>query len=85
MSRSIWKGPNSQKMLLLNKKVVAARSTEILPKFVGLTFLVHDGRLFKNCDITKDMVGHKFGEFINTRIKHVFKLKNKKIKKKKNK
>jgi small subunit ribosomal protein S19 len=81
MSRSKWKGPYVQKMVQYNKNLIAARACEILPKFVGLTFLVHDGRSYTSFDVVKDMVGHKFGEFFNTRVKHVFKKKKQKKKK----
>jgi ribosomal protein S19 len=53
-----------------------------LPNFVGLTFSIHNGQIFKDHTVTKDMIGHKFGEFFNTRAKYVFK---KKKQKKKNK
>jgi small subunit ribosomal protein S19 len=45
-----------------------ARSTTIVPEFVGFTFLVHNGRVFLKVFVTEDMVGHKLGEFSATRI-----------------
>ena len=78
MSRSVKKGPYLDAKLM--KKVgrqegqktkepikTWARSCTIIPEFVGHTFLVHDGRNFKRCYVTEDMVGHKLGEFAPTR------------------
>ena len=44
-----------------------ARSSQIPPEFVGYTFLVHNGKVFKDVFITEDMVGHRLGEFSPTR------------------
>lgn len=78
MSRSIKKGPYVHESLLkkidqLNetndKKVIKtwARSSMILPSFVGHTIAVYDGRKHIPVYITEDMVGHKLGEFAPTR------------------
>ena len=78
MSRSIKKGPYvaeslMKKMNALNeakdKKVVKtwSRSSTIFPDFVGHTIAVHDGRKHVPVYITEDMVGHKLGEFVQTR------------------
>ncbi len=45
-----------------------SRRSTILPKFVGLTFLVHNGRKFISTLVTENMVGHKLGEFSWTRL-----------------
>jgi small subunit ribosomal protein S19 len=39
----------------------------IPPDFVGLTFHVHNGKLFVPVFITENMVGHRLGEFSPTR------------------
>ena len=78
MSRSTKKGPAVDAKLL--KKVDAlnrsgqktiiktwARSSTILPRMVGLTIGVHDGRRHVPVFITENMVGHKLGEFASTR------------------
>jgi ribosomal protein S19 len=39
----------------------------ITPEFVGLTFHVHNGKLFVPVFITENMVGHRLGEFSPTR------------------
>ena len=78
MSRSIKKGPFVAPELMKrveemnkagNKQVVKtwARSTSILPSFVGHTIAVHDGRRHVPVYVTEDMVGHKLGEFAPTR------------------
>jgi small subunit ribosomal protein S19 len=45
-----------------------ARACTVVPEFVGLTFLVHNGKTFNRVFVTEDMVGHKLGEFSPTRI-----------------
>ena len=78
MSRSIWKGPFVERHLL--KKVEKARESgknvviktwsrrsTILPQFVGLTFGVHNGKKFIPVLVTDQMIGHKLGEFAQTR------------------
>jgi small subunit ribosomal protein S19 len=44
-----------------------ARSCTIVPEFVGVTFNVHNGKMFHRVFVTEDMVGHKLGEFSPTR------------------
>ena len=79
MSRSLKKGPYVD--LKLYRKVEKlnqqdrhepiktwARSCTIVPEFIGHTFLVHNGKVFHNCFVTEDMVGHKLGEFSITRM-----------------
>ena len=81
MSRSSKKGPYVDEKLL--KKVLAsdasgrkesiktwARSSSIPPEFVGHTFLVHNGKVFKEVFVSETMVGHKLGEFSPTRTFH---------------
>jgi small subunit ribosomal protein S19 len=78
MGRSVKKGPYVQDSLLkrvqtLNarneKKVVKtwARSSTVIPDFIGHTFAVHNGNKFIPVYITENMVGHKLGEFSPTR------------------
>jgi len=79
MPRSLKKGPFvDQKLLAKIDRSVAAgdkkpiktwsRRSMIIPDFVGLTFLVHSGKVFTNVYVTENMVGHKLGEFAPTRI-----------------
>jgi small subunit ribosomal protein S19 len=44
-----------------------ARRCTIVPEFVGLTFMVHNGKQHLRVFVTEDMVGHKLGEFSPTR------------------
>ena len=78
MSRSLKKGPYAFPRLLkrvrdLNasgkKEVIKtwSRRSTIFPEFVGHTFAVHNGREFIPVYVTEDMVGHKIGEFAQTR------------------
>jgi len=81
MSRSSSKGPFVNERLL--EKVLKmnasgaktpiktwARASSIPPEFVGLTFLVHNGKVFKEVYVSETMVGHKLGEFSPTRTFH---------------
>ena len=44
-----------------------SRRSTITPDFVGLTFTVHNGKIFHPVFVTENMVGHKLGEFSLTR------------------
>lgn len=80
MSRSLKKGPFIDQNLL--KKIQNAkpgdqiktwsRSSSISPEMVGMTFLVHNGKVHNPVFVTENMVGHKLGEFSLTRkfIRH---------------
>ncbi len=78
MSRSSKKGPYIDSKL--QKKVTAqqksgdkkviktwARSSQIPPEFVGVTFEIHNGHKFIKVFITEEMVGHRLGEFALSR------------------
>ena len=45
-----------------------SRRSMITPDFVGLTFNVHNGKIFNPVFVTENMVGHRLGEFSPTRI-----------------
>jgi small subunit ribosomal protein S19 len=79
MSRSQKKGPFvSDKLFRKVERQTAegskepiktwSRSCTIIPEFVGLTFMVHNGKQHVKVFVTEDMVGHKLGEFAPTRI-----------------
>ena len=81
MPRSIKKGPFVD--LHLMKQVESARHTRsnkviktrsrrstIIPEMLGLTFAVHNGRKFIPVYVSENMVGHKLGEFSQTRTYH---------------
>lgn len=78
MARSLKKGPFIDDHL--QKKVVKAkkensnkpiktwsRRSTISPDFVGLTFLVHNGRNHVAVYVTENHIGYKLGEFVQTR------------------
>ena len=78
MGRSLKKGPYVDHKLLkkverleLSRKKEPiktwARRSTIAPEFIGHTFLVHNGKMHLNVYVTEDMVGHKLGEFAQTR------------------
>ena len=78
MSRSSKKGPyvdanlveKIAKLKSLGKKdpiKTWARRSQVPPDFVGFTFLIHNGKIFKEVFITENMVGHRLGEFSPTR------------------
>jgi small subunit ribosomal protein S19 len=78
MGRSIKKGPFIDGHLL--EKITKAKASQsktpiktwsrrsmITPDFVGLTFTVHNGKMFHPVFVTENMVGHRLGEFSPTR------------------
>ena len=78
MSRSVWKGPFVEESLLKKidkqktnptKKPIKtwSRKSTIIPDFVGISFLIYNGKKFIPITISEDMVGHKLGEFAITR------------------
>jgi small subunit ribosomal protein S19 len=78
MSRSLKKGPYVDERLLArvmrnqrsnNREPIKtwSRDCTIVPEFIGVTFLVHNGRQFIRLYVTEDTIGHKFGEFSPTR------------------
>jgi ribosomal protein S19 len=54
---------------IINKNFV------ILPEYLDYIFNIYNGKTFIKLKITKEMVGYKFGEFINTRKKNIYKKK----------
>lgn len=78
MARSLKKGPFIDHHLENkidvqndegNKKPIKtwSRRSMILPKMIGHTFEVHNGRKFITVFVTESMVGHRLGEFSPTR------------------
>ena len=80
MARSLKKGPYCSPKLL--KKVGKARAegargrivvqtwsrrSTVMPDFVGVTLMVHNGKVFIPVLVSENMVGHKLGEFAPTR------------------
>ena len=78
MGRSTKKGPFVDAHLLEkvqisrqtnNRKPIKtwSRRSTVTPDFVGVTFMVHNGRTHMTVYVTENMVGHKLGEFAPTR------------------
>lgn len=78
MGRSTKKGPfvDASLMRKIDKVVKTgdrkpiktwSRRSTIIPDFIGLTFLVHNGNKHLSVFVTENMVGHKLGEFSPTR------------------
>ena len=78
MPRSLRKGPFIDHHLMNKVEQAVAkndkrpiktwsRRSTIVPDMVGLTIAVHNGRLHVAILITENMVGHKLGEFAQTR------------------
>ena len=78
MARSLKKGPFVDDHVM--KKVIAAKKTNdnkpiktwsrrstIIPDMIGLTFNVHNGKVFIPVYITENHIGYKLGEFAKTR------------------
>ncbi|KAJ7119072.1 hypothetical protein C8R44DRAFT_707377 [Mycena epipterygia] len=80
--RSAWKGPyfvafpNLREALEQHVPIrTKARACTILPTFVGIRFLVHNGKDYVPVMVSQDMVGHKLGEFSPTKKRFVWKAK----------
>ena len=78
MARSVWKGPfvedslikkvEKQKKETIKKPIKTwSRKSTIIPDFVGISFLIYNGKKFIPITISEEMVGHKMGEFAPTR------------------
>jgi small subunit ribosomal protein S19 len=82
MTRSLKKGPYVDERLI--KKIkdkkpgdrtpikTWSRASAISPEMIGFTFGVHNGKDFIPVFVREEMVGHKLGEFSQTRkfIRH---------------
>ena len=78
MPRSVRKGPFidshlakkvSEAVATNNRRPIKtwSRRSMVLPDMVGLTIAIHNGRQHVPVLITENMVGHKLGEFAQTR------------------
>jgi small subunit ribosomal protein S19 len=74
----VWKGPFIDPSLIkkvekqkkeMNSKPIKtwSRKSTIIPDFVGVSFLIYNGKKFILITVSEDMVGHKLGEFSPTR------------------
>lgn len=90
MSRVKWKGPylnskyfkanNNDKNLKKkqNPNLIISRNFEIIPKLIGKTFKIYNGKKYIELTVTEEMINHKFGEFAFTRGRFSFKKKKSK-------
>jgi len=78
MARSLKKGPFVDDSLIKKVKHTMdtndrkpiktwSRRSTITPTMIGLTILVHNGKIFIPVLITEALIGHKLGEFAPTR------------------
>ena len=78
MPRSVKKGPFIDAALLKKSREAQdrndrrpiktwSRRSMVVPNMVGLTIAVHNGRQHVPVLISENMVGHKLGEFAQTR------------------
>ena len=78
MSRSVWKGPFVDPSLLKKVEKLKSQSnptpiktwsrrSTIIPEFIGISFLIYNGKKFIPIKISEEMIGHKLGEFSPTR------------------
>jgi small subunit ribosomal protein S19 len=78
MARSLKKGPFVDPSLQRKVDRMArsgakqavrtwSRRSMITPDMMGMTFQVHNGKLFVPVYVTENMVGHRLGEFSPTR------------------
>lgn len=87
MNRVKWKGPyidngllqkvKDSKLTQKNTIKTISKSCVILPKFVGFSLKIYNGKTFTTIKIIDEMVGHKLGEFVTTRKQFSYKKKNK--------
>jgi small subunit ribosomal protein S19 len=79
MARSLKKGPfvdpslqrKVEKMARTGAKQAVrtwSRRSMITPDMMGMTFQVHNGKLFVPVYVTENMVGHRLGEFAPPRL-----------------
>lgn len=79
MSRSVKKGPFIDEHLLKkvsrskessDKRIIKtwSRRSVISPDMIGLTIAIHNGRKHIPIFISDNMIGHKLGEFVHTRL-----------------
>ena len=79
MSRSQYKG-FFFKINLINKKsriYIYNKNLIILPEYINSFINIYNGQKFIPLKINEKMIGFKFGEFVYTRKKHIYKKKKK--------
>lgn len=64
------------------KAKVYCRNATLLPKALHKNFFVHNGLRFISVMVSEEIIGHKLGEFAQSRRRYYFKKKKQKTKKK---
>ena len=59
----------------MKTSIIYKKSTLIKSKHLNSKFLIYNGKDFQKLIVSKDMLGHKFGEFVMTRKVVTFKKK----------
>lgn len=81
MSRNNKKSPFFKYNLINKKKKwiqIFNKNLVIMPQDIDVNYNIYNGKTFIKLKITKDMLGYKFGEFINTKKKNIYKKAKKK-------
>lgn len=66
--RSRWKGPYVDYALWKGKTQTKSRRSVILPTAVGTNYKVYNGIRWVEINVIEEIVGHKLGEFVPTRV-----------------
>jgi len=87
MNRVKWKGPYINNKLLKKienndnktKNIIktTSKNSMIVPKFVGITLQIYNGKTFKTKKIKEKIINKKKGKFIRTRKQFFYKKKKK--------
>ena len=64
------------------KQKVFNRNTVLIPYSLNKNFNVHNGMTFLSVTVSEEIIGHKLGEFSQTRRRYFFKKKKTTVKKK---
>lgn len=74
--RNLKRGATLEEKKLLSKLIPGRKPPRthrkdmvVIPKMVGFTILVYTGKEYRHVDILPEMVGHRLGEFAETRTK----------------
>lgn len=85
MSRSLYKGVylssniltllQTGKLESVREITTRDRSITIIPQLIGKKLFIYNGKEYFSILVSAEMVGHKFGEFVGTRKRAVYKKK----------
>lgn len=85
MSRSLYKGVylssniltllQTGKLESVREITTRDRSITIIPQLIGKKLFIYNGKEYFSVLVSPEMVGHKFGEFVGTRKRAVYKKK----------